>query len=132
MTFPPLASNYSAVLLVDCNSAAANQMADQLRHSGFHANVADSAQAANLAARAKHYDALVMVANLNQTEDVHFLKDLRKSAQRSWLIVISSVPCANALQIAFHCGADSLLIAPFSIEALTSRLSRLLLRSSPR
>lgn len=131
MTLSPSLSNYSTILVVDINSAAANQLAAQLRHSGFLVDVAVSAQAAHLEVRAKHYDTLVTVVDLNQSGDVYLLKDLRKSSQRSWIIVISSAPCTHALQIVFRCGADSLLSAPFSIEELTFRLSALSIRSRP-
>jgi DNA-binding response OmpR family regulator len=90
-----------------------------------------SAQAAHTAALTKHYEAMVMVFDLNQADDVRCLRHLRKCAPSSWIIVISSRPCTDPHQLIFRCGADSLLIAPFSIRELTSRLSALLLRSRP-
>ena len=49
--YPPR-SSYSPTLVVDSNSAAANQLTEQLNHSGFHADVASSWPAAQVAARA--------------------------------------------------------------------------------
>jgi DNA-binding response OmpR family regulator len=128
---PPLFSNYSTTLVVDFNGPAANELADQLRHAGFHADVAVSAQAAHAAARTGHYDALVMIADLNRADDTDCLRDLRKTARRSWIIVVSSRPCADPHQISLRCGADSLLIAPFSMEDLTFRLSAFSQRARP-
>jgi DNA-binding response OmpR family regulator len=127
---PPL-SGYSPTLVVDANSDAANQLAEQLNHSGFHADVASSWQAAQAAARARRYDALVTVADLNQAADLECLKRLRKCAPSTWIIVVSSTPHSNAHQVVLQCGADSLLIAPFSVEELTYRLSAFSLRSRP-
>ena len=70
---------------MDSNSAAANQLAEQLNHSGFHADVASSWPAAQTAARAGHFDAVVMVADLNQTADIECLKHLRKCAPSTWI-----------------------------------------------
>jgi two-component system response regulator MprA len=132
MTFFQSLSNCSTTLVVDFNGPAASQLAEQLIHSGFRCEVAITAQAAQTAARTKHYEAIVMVFDLNQADDVRCLRHLRKCAPRSWIIVISSRPCTDPHQLIFRCGADSLLIAPFSIRELTFRLSALLLRSRPR
>ena len=129
--FPPPLSDYSTTLVVDFNGTAAIQLANQLSHSGFHADVAVSSQAARAAVRAKDYTALVMVADLNHSGDVECLSGLRKSARRSWIIVVSSRLCPDPHQIILRCGADSLLIAPFSIEELARRLSTFSLRSRP-
>jgi DNA-binding response OmpR family regulator len=129
MTAFPARSSYSTTLVVDFNGPAASQLADQLIHSGFRAEVAISVQAAQAAARTKHYEAIVMVADLNQADDVRCLRHLRKCAQHSWIIVISSRPYTDPHQLIFRCGADSLLIAPFSMRELTFRLSVFSLRS---
>ena len=129
--FHPPRSSYSPTLVVDSNSAAANQLAEQLNHSGFHADVASNWPAAQAAARARHYDAVVMVADLNQTLDLECLKHLRKCAPSTWIIVVSSRPHSNPHQVVLQYGADSLLMAQFSVEELTYRLSAFSLRSRP-
>jgi DNA-binding response OmpR family regulator len=129
MTLFPSLSKYSSTLVVDFNGVAAYQLAEQINHSGFHCDVAINAQAAHTAARAKHYETIVMVADLNQSDDVRCLRHLRMCARRSWIIVISSRPYTDAHQLIFRCGADSLLIAPYSIEELSFRLSAFSLRS---
>jgi two-component system OmpR family response regulator len=118
-------------LVVDSDGAAGSQLAEQLSHSGFHADVASSGQAALAAARAKRYNTIVMVANLNLATEMENLKGLRKCAPSTWIIVVSSRPHSNPHQVILRCGADSVLVAPFSVEELTYRLSAFSLRSRP-
>jgi DNA-binding response OmpR family regulator len=130
-TFHPPQSSYSPTLVVDFNDDAAKQLAEQLSHFGFQADAAGSSQTAHASARAKHYDCVVMVADLTQAVDLECLIGLRKRARKAWIIVVSSIPCAQAEQVMRRCGADSLLTAPFTVEELTYRLSAFSLRSRP-
>jgi two-component system OmpR family response regulator len=114
------------------NSTAASQLAEQVRHCGFQADVATSPHAACAAARAKHYGAFVIVVDLSLVTDLECLRDLRTLSPATWIIVISSRPHREAQQVVFHCGADALLVAPFSVEELTFRLSAFSHRSRPR
>jgi DNA-binding response OmpR family regulator len=125
----PSLLSYPPTLVVDSNGAAANQLADQLSHSGFHADVATHPQAAHAAVRAKHYGALVAVVDLSVAADLECLRGLRERSPDAWIIAISSKSHRAAQQVAFHCGADALLIAPFSLEELTFRLSEFSHRS---
>ena len=132
MTAPhPAPSSYSPTLVVDFNSDAAKQLAGQLSHFGFRTDVVSSSQTAHAIARAKRYDSVVMVANLVQDLDLQCLIGLRKWARGAWIIVVSSTPCVHAETITRRCGADSLLIAPFTVEELTYRLSAFSHRSRP-
>ncbi len=70
MTLFPSLSNCSNTLVVNFTGADAKQLADQLSHSGIHAELAVSAHAAHMAARAKPYETLVMVADLNEADEV--------------------------------------------------------------
>lgn len=127
---PPLRS-YRPSLIIDRNSAAAIQLASQLRHSGFEADIATSYRVAHAALRGKHYGALVVAADLNLAIDLAGLSDLRRATSRAWIIVISLHPCADAYRTILERGADSLLIAPFQFEDLVFRLSAFSHRSRP-
>jgi DNA-binding response OmpR family regulator len=126
----PLGS-YLPTLIVDANGEAANQLTDQLRHGGFPTKFATSYYAALDAVRAAHYGVLVVVADLTQAADLQCLTDLRKWTPRAWIIVISPKPHPNARHVVFECGADSVLIVPFSLGELISRLSAFSLRARP-
>lgn len=124
-------STYSPTLVVDFNGDAAMQLAEQLSHFGFPADIAGSYQTALASARAKRYHSVVMVADLTQEIDLECLTGLRKRAHSAWIIAVSARPCTHAEQIIRRCGADSLLIAPFTVEELTYRLSAFSRRSRP-
>jgi DNA-binding response OmpR family regulator len=120
---------YLPTLVVDSNGTAANQLAEQLSHSGFHADVATGCTAAQVLARARHYGALVVVADLSLGADLECLHSLRRRSPSAWLIVICSRPHPDAQQAILQVEADSLLIAPFAVEELAFRLAAFSQRS---
>lgn len=127
----PFMTGYLPILVVDANGAAAQQLADQLRHSGFQSDVATDFPAAHAAVRTRHYGSLVVVADPNRAADLEGLAVLRSKAPGAWLIAIGSTAYPLAKQALFRCGIDSLLVAPFSMEDLISRLSAFARRSRP-
>jgi DNA-binding response OmpR family regulator len=132
MTFPdPARSSYLPALVVDFNGDAAIQLAQQLSHFGFPVDIAGSSETALASARAKRYHSVVMVADLTREIDLECLTGLRRKARSAWIIVVSSTPCTHPEQIIHRCGADSLLIAPFTVEELANRLSAFSRRSRP-
>jgi DNA-binding response OmpR family regulator len=118
-------------LVVDSNGAAAKQLAEQLNHSGFQADIALSCHEAHTMTRAKRFGTLVVVADLALATDLECLTRLRATAPRVWIIVISAQPHPNAQEAILRVGADSLLVAPFSVRELTFRLSAFSRRSRP-
>jgi DNA-binding response OmpR family regulator len=127
----PHSAGHQPTLVIDSNSTAGSQLVEQLSHCGFQADVATSPHAAHAAARAKHFGAFVVVIDLSVATDLECLRGLRARAPGTWILVISSRPHHDAQQVVFHCGADALLIAPFSVEELTFRLSAFSHRSRP-
>ena len=81
--------------------------------------------------RERYYGSLVVVADLSLPADQECLTVLRKEALRSWIIVVSLRSYPDAQQVVFRCGADSLLIAPFSAVDLIERLSAFQRRLRP-
>jgi DNA-binding response OmpR family regulator len=126
----PHSAGHQPTLVIDSNSTAGSQLVEQLSHCGFQADVATSPHAAHAAARAKHFGAFVVVVDLSVAADLECLRGLRARAPGTWIIVVSSRPHRDAQQVVFHCGADALL-APFSVEELTFRLSAFSHRSRP-
>src|SRR5882672_7770929 len=121
-TFDP-ASGYSLpILVVDPNSPAAQQLAIQLRHFGFEADAVAAHSAAQTAALIKHYGSMVVVADLRLAAEFDDIADLRNICPDTWIIVISSTAYAHAEQLVFRRAVDSFLVAPFSLQELTSRL----------
>jgi len=124
-------SSLLPTLVVDPHADAAEQLADYLRRCGFPADVATSCWHAKSAVRERYYGCLVLVADLSLPADLECLTTLRRDAPRSWVIVVSLRAYPDAQQVVLRCGADSLLIAPFSAVDLIERLSAFQRRSRP-
>ena len=123
--------SYLPMLVIDRNGAAATQLADRLRHSGFVADIAISCRAAQAAAHARYYGSMIFVGDLTLPADQACLGELRKASTRTWIIVISSTVPPEAQKGIVRGDADALLIAPFSMQDLISRLSAFSRRSRP-
>jgi DNA-binding response OmpR family regulator len=106
-------------------------MASQLRHAGFETQIATSGPSALLATRTMHFGAIVVVADLTNTESCGSLREIRRSAPRSWLVVIADPTIGRAEDFLHEVGGDALFAAPFTVAELTQRLSTLSNRSRP-
>ena len=72
-----------------------------------------------------------MIADLDQSVDLGELDELRRSALRVWLIVLSDLHLEYALPLARRQGVDAVVSAPFSMQDLTSRLAAFSLGTRP-
>ena len=119
------------VLLLDPNPAAVVVMASQLRHAGFETHITTNGLSALLATRTMRFGAIVVVADLTRPERCNYLREIRHSAPRSWLVVIADPMIGRADDFLQEFGADALFAAPFTVADLTQRLSTLANRSRP-
>jgi DNA-binding response OmpR family regulator len=113
------------VLLLDPDPEAAIVMASQLRHAGFDTHITTSGPSALLATRTLHFGAIVVVADLTNTESCNYLREIRRSAPRSWLVIIADPMIGRAEDLLHELGGDALFGAPFTVAELTQRLSTL-------
>jgi DNA-binding response OmpR family regulator len=118
-------------LVVDADGAAASQLAQRLRHRAFEADFATSCRAAHVAMRTRHYDTLIVVADLALHSDLHCIASLRRRSPRTWIVVISLRCDADARTLVFQHGADALLSAPVVMDELILRLAAFGHRSRP-
>jgi DNA-binding response OmpR family regulator len=123
--------NYVPTLVIDANGASAGQLAHQLKHSGIAADSATSCPAAIAAVRAHYYGSIVFIGDLSHPPDLQCIAALRKRVPRTWIIVISSTAPRDTRQLFLRQGVDALLVTPFSMQDLASRLSAFSLRSRP-
>jgi len=94
--------------------------------------VATSCWAAHVAVRRKHYGSLVIVADLHLPTDLTCIAELRARSLSSGVVVIDvSGQSPDAPQLVWRCAADALLVAPFSLTDLISRLFAFSLRPRP-
>ena len=113
------------LLLLDTDPEAANVMASQLRHAGFETHITTSGPSALLAIRTMHFGAIVVVADLTDTERCSYLREIRHSAPHSWMVVIADPMIGRAEDFLHAFGGDALFAAPFTVADLTQRLSTL-------
>jgi DNA-binding response OmpR family regulator len=124
--------NYLPTLVVSADSAVATLLAEQLRHAGFVTDTATSCWAAHDAMSARFYGSLVCFVDPIIASDMECVSTLRQRSHHSWIILISSGTRTDARGLMVHCGADTLLTTPFSMEDLVSRLAAFARRSRPQ
>jgi DNA-binding response OmpR family regulator len=123
--------NYSRTLVVDASTAQGGQLSDQLNHAGFSAEFAVSWHVARATLRANYYHSCIVVADVDQVEDLKQLSELRRVAMSVWIIVLCEPSAERVQLLARRQGVDAVLPAPFSMLDLTSRLAAFSLRSRP-
>ncbi len=123
--------NYPATLIVDADSAAATQLAEQLRHAGFVTDIATSCWAADAAILARFYGSLVCIADPNRPSDLECVCTLRRRSPRTWIVLVTSGARMDTRGVRADCGADAFLTTPFSMQDLLHRLAAFSQRPRP-
>lgn len=124
-------ANFLPALIIDANHSAAEQLPAQLEHAGFAADTVDSCWGAFTAIHAKHYGSMIVVGDLSQPNCLECVAGLRRQAPRSWIIVISSAGSSDTRKLFLTYGVDALIVTPFSMSDLVSRLMAFSRRSRP-
>ncbi len=132
MSYPDAASvNFLPTLIIDAHGAAAKQLAQQLRHSGFTADSVVTCTDALAAVPAHRYRSMIFLGNLRDPEDAQCVAALRKRAPRTWIIMISSSELHDARELYLRYGVDAQVVTPFSMRDLVSRLMAFSRHSRP-
>jgi DNA-binding response OmpR family regulator len=121
---------FAPTLVIDANSAAGAQLAVQLKHAGFVAHTVDSCRSARAAVRARHYGSMILVGDLSQS-NFECIGGLRKQAPGTRIIMICSSELPETRELFLHFGVDALIVTPFSMEDLVSRLMAFSRHSRP-
>jgi DNA-binding response OmpR family regulator len=67
---------------------------------------------------------VVVVADFVDDEEFQqCLTELRHAAPKAWMLVVADDPPQRAMQIVRQCGADELIVTPFSVAALIQYLA---------
>jgi DNA-binding response OmpR family regulator len=119
------------VLLLEPNSQNAVQLARGLEAAGFQIRVEGSAQAALQAQRESFFFALIVVADLADTDCLAVLDALRRKAPRSWMLVAATDCDSHTCDLIRRHGGDACLALPVSLDDLTNRLDAFQLRARP-
>jgi DNA-binding response OmpR family regulator len=119
------------VLLFDPEPVAAGVLAMQLRRAGFATHVTSSGTAAISGAGHKQYAAIVVIANLADSQMRHCLHEIRDADPGAWLIVISDPTLDGARRVIRELGVDAQMEMPLVVSELAQRLSMLQARAPP-
>ena len=119
------------VLVFDPEPVAAGVLSMQLQHAGFATYVASDGSAAIAGAGRKQYAAIVVVADLADSQMRHCLHGIRTADPEAWLIVISDPTLDGARRVMRELGVDAQMDMPFIVSELAQRLSMLRFRAPP-
>jgi DNA-binding response OmpR family regulator len=119
------------VLLFDPEPVAAGILAMQLRRAGFATHVTSSGSAAISGAGHRQFAAIVVIANLADSQMRHCLHGIRDADPGAWLIVISDPTLDGARRVIRELGVDAQMDMPFIVSELAQRLSVLRARAPP-
>jgi DNA-binding response OmpR family regulator len=119
-------------MLLDSDSSAAMQLAAQLRHAGFAIEIVSTTADALDVLGYRVCSVVVVVADLLDGEECQqCLTDLRHAAPKAWMLVIADDPPRRAFDIVRQCGADELIVTPFSVATLIQYLAAHIRLSRP-
>ncbi len=112
------------VLLLDSDASAAAQLAAQLRHAGFAIEIVSTSSEALDVLGYRVCSIVIVVADFVDDEELQqCLTDLRHAAPKAWMLVVTDDPPQRAHQIVRQCGADDLIVTPFSVAMLIQYLA---------
>lgn len=112
-----------SVLLFDPDPIAAGILATQLKHAGFSTYVAPDGASAILSASGKQFAAIVVIADLADSQMRHCLRQIRDSDPETWLIIISDPTLSHAREVVRQLGGDATMDVPYTVSDLARRLS---------
>jgi len=111
------------VLVFDPEPVAAGVLAMQLRRAGFATYVTSNGTAAISSAAQKQFAAIVVIADLADSQMRHCLHGIRDADLEAWLIVISDPTLDGARRVISELGVDARMDMPFTVSDLAQRLS---------
>jgi len=112
------------VMILDADSGASVQLAAQLNHAGFAIElVTTPADALDVLGYRVCSAVIVVVDHVDDQDFQESLTDLRHAAPKAWMLVVTDDPPQRAIQIVRQCGADELLVTPFSLATLIEYLA---------
>jgi DNA-binding response OmpR family regulator len=113
------------ILLVDPYIDLGRGLLHQLTRHGFRTDLAITVCAARACAGVRYYRAMVVVADLSDSQHLFGLLHLRGAAPQTWIIVVATNTEFDAYQVALSHGGDACLPKPFQFSDLLLRLESL-------
>lgn len=119
------------VLLFEPDLGSATQLAYRLEAGGFLVSIAIDAGSALPAVKQSFFFALVVVANLTDASCLAALRELRRAAMESWMIVATASCDVHACKLIHWHGGDACIVSPLSPDNLIERLDAFAIRTRP-
>jgi DNA-binding response OmpR family regulator len=101
------------VLLRDPDMGRATELATQLALKGFATRIASTGASAQSAIKEGHFATLIVIADLDDTACLDWLDDLRRTASRSWMIVVSPRCDTQTCKLIYLHGGDACVTARY-------------------
>ena len=109
--------------MVDPHIELGSGLRRQLARHGYRADLAITVDAARACIGHKHYQAMVVVADLSKAPARLGLQQLRDGTPQTWMVVLASTAASTVSQTAVEIGADAYLLRPFRFSDLLLRLA---------
>lgn len=123
--------SHEPILLLDPAMDRAAELATHLESNGFPTRVEHTGAAAQAAMKDAYFATLIVIADLDDEACLDWLDHLRRSAARSWMIVVSPRCDAKTCNLIYRHGGDACVTAPVSVDELTMRLMAFQSRARP-
>jgi DNA-binding response OmpR family regulator len=124
-------ADHEPVILLDPHIDSAAELAIHLELNGFPALIAARASAAQAVIDRAHFTTLIVIADFEVAACLGWLDELRRTAGRCWMIVVSPQCDTNTCNLIYRHGGDACMTAPVSIDDLTARLTTFQLHARP-
>jgi len=124
-------ASHVPVLLLDPQMDSAVELARHLELNGFPTRIESSVAAAQAALGRTYFATLIVIADVNNSGCLDWLNELRRTAARCWMIIVSPQCDAKTCNLIYRHGGDACVTAPVSIDDLTRRLTAFQLRARP-
>ena len=121
-----LATSAVRILVVDDDRTFRLSTAALLEADGYEVDTASSGQAAVVALRDSHFDAMLLDVKMPGTDGIAVVEALRLWGNGIPVLMISGVGTVNDAVRALHAGADDFLTKPVEPDTLSARLGSLL------
>ncbi len=123
--------SHEPILLLDPAVDRAAELATHLELNGFPTRIEHTGAGAQAAMKDAFFATLIVVADLDDKACLDWLDHLRRSAARSWIIVVSPRCDAKTCNLIYRHGGDACVTAPVSVDELTMRLTAFQSRARP-
>ena len=123
------------VLLVEDDPLIADVLQDGLRSHGFTSDRVESAEHADTALRAEHFDLIVLDIGLPGMSGLDWLRGLRAREARDARVPVLVLTARDGLDDridGLNLGADDYMVKPFELRELVARCRALIRRTGSR